>query len=164
MRAVGSPAPVGAVALAPLVDGVVEELRAANGGAPLPVVVAGSLPVVEGQPAKLAHVFRNLLANALEHTRGRAGARIELGQEPHGDQVVIYVADNGSGIPYEYQARIFEPFRRGPDPRGAGLGLGLALVQQIVQQHGGKVWMESTPGEGSVFRFLLPRSESGEPR
>jgi len=160
MRTVGRPGPPRAVELGPLVEGVVDELRAAHGGGDLPIALRSRLAPVEGEPAKLAHVFRNLLANALEHTRHRAEPRIEVGHELHGDQVLVYVADNGTGVPFEYQSRIFEPFRRGPRASGDGLGLGLALVQQIVQQHGGKVWIESSPGAGSVFRCLLPRASA----
>jgi signal transduction histidine kinase len=72
--------------------------------------------------------------------------------------VVLAVRDNGIGIPAQHHHAIFEMFRRVPagDGERAGSGMGLAIVKRIVETHGGQVWVESTPGEGSVFRVRLP--------
>lgn len=78
--------------------------------------------------------------------------------------MVLAVRDNGIGIPAEYHQAIFEMFRRVPDgdDEHAGSGMGLAIVKRIVDTHGGKVWVESTPGEGSVFRVQLPAGSSSD--
>ncbi len=73
-------------------------------------------------------------------------------------EVLFWVRDDGPGVPHAYQTAIFELFRRGPGSAGEGMGLGLALVRQIVEQHGGRVWLESAPAEGATFWVSLPRS------
>ncbi len=158
MQSAGTPEPIRPVATRALVDQVIDEVRSARGAPDLPIALVGTFADVEGQPRKLAHVFRNLIDNAVTHTRGRPDPSIEVGQEARGDDALFWVRDHGPGVPYQYQAAIFEPFRRGPTAAGDGTGLGLALVRQIVEQHGGRVWVESEPGAGATFWVQLPRS------
>jgi signal transduction histidine kinase len=73
------------------------------------------------------------------------------------------VADNGIGMDPEHSERIFEPFKRlHGEERYPGTGIGLAVCQRIITQHGGRIWVDSRPGEGSVFSFTLPAIETGD--
>jgi signal transduction histidine kinase/HAMP domain-containing protein len=109
---------------------------------------------VAADPERVALVLSNLVSNALRHTP-RGGA-VTLSAEPAADAVRFEVVDTGEGIPREYLDRIFERFFRVPGRVAGGVGLGLYLVREIVQAHGGEVGVESRPGEGSRFWFTLP--------
>jgi signal transduction histidine kinase len=123
--------------------------------------VAPDLPVVEGDPHRLAQVVINLLSNAVKFTPSgsvtvRAATAAAGGDVP---AIVVSVADTGTGIAPEDQARVFEQFAQAGDtlsetPRGTGLGL--SICRQIVEHHGGRIWLESEPGRGSTFSFSLP--------
>ncbi len=100
----------------------------------------------------------NLLVNAMhaiEATGRIDGGRIEIETRVQGDEVILEVADDGSGIPAEVLSRIFDPFFT-TKPVGQGTGLGLAISHGIVVDHGGRIEVESTPGQGSRFRVILP--------
>ncbi len=124
--------------------------------------VAVQLPAqpvhVQGDPARLAQVFSNLLNNACKYTP--SGGRVRLAAERRGDEVVVSVEDNGIGIPAEVLPRIFEMFvqaDRSMERMQGGLGIGLTLVKQLVELHGGRVEARSPgPGKGSEFRVALP--------
>jgi len=139
-----------------LANEIVDEIRAAQSDHSVPVKVAGDCGWVYAQQSKIASVFRNLLTNAVRHVRVAEQPTIEIVLERAGGEWSCAVRDNGEGIPLEYQKAIFEPFRRAPGIRSDGLGLGLALVDHIVQHHGGKVWVDSTPGKGAAFHFVIP--------
>jgi two-component system, NtrC family, sensor histidine kinase KinB len=113
------------------------------------------LPNIKADPAKIVWVLVNLIANALRYTD--RGGHISLRAEKIGAFVQISVQDNGIGIPYEYQSRIFEKFVqvKGSGYEG-GSGLGLAISKEIVRAHGGAIWVESEPGKGSTFAFTIP--------
>jgi NtrC-family two-component system sensor histidine kinase KinB len=113
------------------------------------------LPDVRADPNKITWVLTNLVSNALRYTD--SGGHIRATAERVGPQVHISVADDGAGIPYELQPRIFDKFvqAKGEHATG-GSGLGLALCREIVRAHGGTIWVTSTPGEGSTFTFSLP--------
>jgi signal transduction histidine kinase len=117
-------------------------------------------PRVEGSPVRLTQVLVNLLANAAQAMR-RFGL-IAIRIEEHDGRVKILVEDNGEGMPPEVLARIFEPFFTTKPPE-QGSGLGLALSQQIIQEHGGTLRVRSTPGDGSSFTIDLPAAEAVEP-
>jgi signal transduction histidine kinase/HAMP domain-containing protein len=106
---------------------------------------------VEADPERIALVFDNLIGNALRY----AGERIEVAALPLHDRVRFEVADDGPGIPQEYQERIFEKFFRMPGAKGEGIGLGLYISREIVAAHGGEMGVESSPGAGSKFWFTL---------
>jgi signal transduction histidine kinase len=156
MRTVGSSSGAQRVTVSSLVEDVVAELRAARAGEPLPVRVGGNLGEVAFPSEPLRHVFRNLLSNALGHNQGRLGLLVEVGRATRDGDAEFFVRDNGAGIGADVRARIFEPFRRGPEAMGEGLGLGLALVRTIITQAGGQIFLESAPGKGATFRFTLP--------
>ena len=99
-------------------------------------------------------VIDNLISNALRYTV--AGDRVDLSARCTRRWVTIEVADTGCGIDYAYQHRVFEPFVQGAGP-GGGAGLGLAICKEIVQQHGGRIGLQSVPGQGATFSIELPR-------
>lgn len=117
-----------------------------------------SLFTVRGDETQLTSMFANLVENAVKYTP--PGGGVEVAAESDGNEVVVRVSDTGIGIPEEYLARIFERFYRVDKARSkqtGGTGLGLSIVRHIAENHGGRVTVESTPGEGSAFTVYLPR-------
>jgi NtrC-family two-component system sensor histidine kinase KinB len=121
-------------------------------GIALKVEVQGPLPRLQADQAQLDRVLDNLIDNALRHT-ARDG-QIRLQARRHGERVIISVEDNGEGIAYGQQGRIFEPFVQVGRKKG-GAGLGLALCKEIVQLHGGRMGVYSRPGQGTQFYMAL---------
>ena len=122
-------------------------------------VTVGSLPVVRADRSNLCRVFQNLIGNAVKFTRGD-DPRVSIEAEPEGSMWRISVRDNGIGMDTASCERIFEPFRRlHGEEDYPGTGIGLAVCERIVEQHGGRIWVSSTPGEGSVFSFTMPAAE-----
>lgn len=117
--------------------------------------LAGELPSIKADVNKITWVLTNLISNSLRYTD--ANGFIRLSAEPAGSQVYISVTDNGAGIPYEYQSRIFDKFVQVKTERAlGGSGLGLAICKEIVRAHGGTLWVDSQPGNGSTFTFSVP--------
>ena len=116
----------------------------------------GPGPVVSADPTQMLQLLQNLIANAIRHRSERPPeVRVEAGEEEAG--WVVSVRDNGIGIPPAHREQVFELFRRLNRPAGGeGNGVGLAVCKRIVERHGGRIWVESEPGRGSVFRFFLP--------
>ncbi|WP_226021931.1 PAS domain S-box protein [Halomicrobium salinisoli] len=137
-------------------------------------ITVEDLPRVEGDAGQLRQVFQNLLDNAIEYS-GDEPPRIHVAAErckgqsasirtdnttESGDRWLVSVSDNGIGIDPDDADRVFEVFQRlHSRDEHDGTGIGLALVERIVERHGGEVWVESEPGEGSTFRFTLPYVE-----
>ncbi|MGE5514574.1 MAG: sensor histidine kinase [Bacteroidota bacterium] len=121
------------------------------------VICVGALPRVRGDAVQLQQVLVNLIGNALKFQPPGQTPRVEIEARPGEDCWTISVRDNGIGIAPEYADEIFGMFRRlhggGAYP---GTGIGLALVKRIVEAHGGRIWVESTPGAGSTFCLTLP--------
>lgn len=117
--------------------------------------IDGDEPSVRADANKIAWVLSNLVSNALRYV-GRGG-RIALRANDDGSWVRLAVADDGPGIPQEYQSRIFQKFVQVGDRESEGSGLGLAICKEIVRAHGGTIWVESEPGRGSTFVFTLPK-------
>jgi two-component system phosphate regulon sensor histidine kinase PhoR len=114
---------------------------------------------VRADADRLRQVFLNLLDNAIKYTQ--AGGQICIRARPTNGEVEVCVADNGPGIAPEHLPRVFERFYRVDKARSrelGGTGLGLSIVKHIVQAHGGRVWAESEPGNGSRFYFTLPKA------
>lgn len=128
------------------------------GGRAIHLHLPEQAPRVWADPLQLREVFANLVSNAVRYLDKEPG-RVEIDCRPDGDFYQFCVADNGPGIPDSIRARIFEPFVRGPATAGRaeGTGLGLHFVRTIIEQGGGRVWVESTPGQGSRFWFTVPR-------
>jgi len=121
--------------------------------------VPEELPNVKADDNKITWVLTNLISNALRYTHSKGNIR--LSAESFGPYVQISVSDDGPGIPYEYQSKIFDKFVQiKSDKVLGGSGLGLAICKEMVRAHGGTIWVDSVPGEGSTFTFTLPIGES----
>lgn len=122
------------------------------------VVTREPLPRVHGDPALLHQVLMNLVGNAVKYTRPRTPGRIVVGcQGRENDSVVLKVADNGVGFDPAQAGKLFGVFQRlHSQEEFEGTGIGLAIVQRIVERHKGRTWAESRPGEGATFYFTLP--------
>ncbi len=127
----------------------------------LVVRVPDDLPLVEADPHRVGQVLRNLLNNALDFTP--QGGQVTLTAWPDRKWVSVQVCDTGPGIAPEHLPYVFERFYRADKSRTratGGAGLGLAIVKQLVEAHGGRVWVESTLGAGTTFGFTLPLDSS----
>ena len=122
----------------------------------LELTIPDDLPQVLGNPVHMRQMLSNLVGNAIKYTP--EGGVINVRARAKGDQTILQVSDNGPGIPHADQAYIFDKFyRAGNVPVGVmGTGLGLAIVKSIVENHQGRIWVESVPGEGSTFTIVLP--------
>jgi two-component system sensor histidine kinase/response regulator len=150
---------VAPTAPAALLQEIVHEwrLRFQQEGISCRVDVADDVPVFEADPTLLRRVFANLIQNAVTHT-ARA-VELQLLARADSNGVLFTVADNGPGIPKEYQELIFRKFEqvRTPNaPRVRSSGLGLAFCKLAVEAHGGRIWVQSEEGKGSAFHFWLP--------
>ena len=120
-----------------------------------------ALPMVMGDAAQLTQLFQNLIANAIKFQAGQP-PQIAVRAEPEGEFWRFEVQDNGIGIAPEYFDRIFVMFQRlHSRSTYPGTGIGLAICKKIVERHGGRIWVESAPGQGTVFKFTLSK-ETGE--
>jgi PAS domain S-box-containing protein len=119
------------------------------------VEIQSDLPPVFGDPAQLIQVFDNLVANALRYGCSSDAPQIRIGASTEEGEVRLFVHDNGPGIPPQYQQRIFGLFEQFGE-RGEGTGVGLAIVQRIVEFHRGRVWVESATGQGATFWVAFP--------
>lgn len=117
----------------------------------------GTLPQIECSPSQLNQVFLNLFNNAAQAIEGTGRIYVHTSNEAHG--VAIRVLDTGSGMSEEVRARIFEPFFT-TKPVGKGTGLGLSIVFRIIEDHGGRIEVRSTPGKGSEFVIRLPLKQA----
>jgi len=140
----------------------VESLQGAaksRGIAILGPVEDGPPAAVEADPLRLQQVLWNLINNALKFTR--RGGTVRAGVEAGGETVLVYVEDNGIGIPADELPHVFDRFRQ-VDPsvtrEQPGMGIGLSISKTIIERHGGEIWARSEPGRGSRFAFTLPRA------
>lgn len=141
-------------------DAVLAEALA-NLAAPLEesraVVTSDPLPTVPADRTQLLQVFQNLVSNALKYRSART-PRIHVSAEDQGAEWRFSVRDNGIGIAPQYADRIFKIFQRLHTRRDyPGTGIGLAVCKKVVERHGGRIWVESEPEEGSTFSFTLPK-------
>lgn len=118
------------------------------------------MPTVAVDQVQMSQCFQNLLENALKY-RGAEPPRILISSQVVGSDWVITVADNGIGIAEPHLQEIFEIFRRlHTAEEYPGTGIGLGVCRRIIERHGGRIWVESQPGEGSAFKFALPRTRT----
>lgn len=119
-------------------------------------VVVGDLPSVFADETRLGMVFQNLIGNAIKF-RGTQPPRVEIAARPSDGGWEFSVSDNGMGFSPKDSERVFQMFQRlNTRTTHEGNGIGLAICKRIVQQHGGRIWVEPKPGEGCTFRFTLP--------
>jgi len=120
-----------------------------------------TLPTVEAHEIRLIQLFQNLVSNAIKY-RSKAPPRIAISAARLDGEWLFAVEDNGIGIRPEYAQQVFGIFKRLHGHTYPGTGIGLAICQRIVERYGGRIWVESTPGEGSKFCFTLPASAAEE--
>ncbi|MBN2475149.1 MAG: PAS domain S-box protein [Pirellulales bacterium] len=150
------------VPLADLVENLLPMFAEAVAAKGVQLDVAPALPTLYGDPKRLQEVMQNLLENALKYLGDQTRPRIEIGARQDDAETVCYVRDNGMGIDPRYQEKVFGLFDQ-LDPNAEGTGIGLALVRQIVEVHGGRIWCESEgPGKGTTFYFSLPRQQEAD--
>jgi len=142
--------------LGPEVTRLIKELRAAEPDRPLELKIK-ELPPAFGDVSLLRQVLANLLANAFKFTRLKEKAVIEVGGGSVAGETIYYVKDNGIGFDMRYRDKLFGVFQRlHPIGEFEGTGVGLAIVQRILQRHAGRVWAEGKVNEGATFFFTLP--------
>lgn len=159
-------------ALAP----VIEQLLALNGPfaatrhVALSAEVPDTLPPVTADREKLSHVLGNLVGNAIHFTGaaggGRVWVRVEHRAGAGGAELWVEVGDTGIGISPEHHELVFREFAQvdaSPSRRHHGTGLGLAIARRLVELHGGRIWVDSTLGEGARFHFSIPQPTAGAP-
>jgi PAS domain S-box-containing protein len=141
-------------ALAEALDNLQAEIKASRAE-----VSQGELPLVTGDRNQLVQLFQHLVGNALKYRKADVPLRIHIAAEEKEGGWEFRVTDNGIGIAPRYAERIFQIFQRlhtvGEYP---GTGIGLAICRKIVERHGGRIWVESEPGEGATFYFTLPKT------
>jgi len=126
------------------------------------LVTNDELPTVVADETQLVQLLQNLVGNAIKF-RGGERPHVHVSARPSASECVFAVRDNGIGIAPDYFERIFVIFQR-LHARGEypGTGIGLAVCRRIVERHGGRIWVESAPGQGSTFYFALPKGDGGQ--
>lgn len=146
------------VDLAALARAIVDELRRSDGDRRVELVIPEITTDADARLVRIA--LENLLRNAWKFTRKKTAARIELGVRKDPGETVFFVRDDGIGFDPAFAKRLFQPFQRfHPAGEFEGTGIGLAIVDRIIQHHQGRIWAEATPDGGATFYFTLaPRS------
>lgn len=124
------------------------------------VSLPGRLPPVIADEVALYQILMNLVSNAIKFSGAQEHPMVFVSYRARKHEHEFSVEDNGTGIPEEHQHEIFQAFRRLGNGGPPGSGIGLTIVKRMVLRHGGRIWVESEPGKGSVFRFTLPRRQS----
>lgn len=135
-------------------------IGASREDAKVDIQVVAPLPTVQADPVRCRELLINLITNAIKYN-DKSERRIEIGARREAGEDIVYVRDNGIGIADQFHEQIFKMFKRlhGRDEFGGGAGAGLTICRKIVERHGGRIWLESTPGSGTTFYFTLaPRS------
>jgi len=141
-----------------LVNDVVAKFQGIIGDGDMELVVSHDFPTIYCDAERMQQVLDNLLANAVRFARSADKPRVEVGYEDAGNYHRCYVSDNGVGIDGQHHRKIFDAFQRIAEKGNEeGTGLGLTIVQRLVEQHRGKVWVESEKGKGATFYFTLPK-------
>ncbi len=124
------------------------------------VITSDTLPLVHANDSRLRQVFQNLISNAIKYRVPQRRPEVHVSVRAAGEEWIFTVRDNGMGLDMMYADKIFGVFQRlHSNSQIEGAGIGLAIVKRIVEQHGGRIWVESEQGRGSTFFFTLPRVE-----
>jgi len=134
------------------------EVKSMAEGKPVFLSLEGDFPVISCERSRTKQIFTNLLENSLKYSNEEI--EIEVGCIDRDGVYEFWVRDNGIGFDVKYHDKIFDPFTR-LERSGEGSGIGLATVKKIVETCRGKIWAESVPGEGSIFRFTIPKERGG---
>ncbi|HUI25155.1 MAG TPA: ATP-binding protein [Candidatus Kryptonia bacterium] len=153
--------PTEVVPLGPMVDKIIDSFRFQIDQKRITIAI-DALPVVIGDPVRLNQAVSNLVDNAIKYMGDRPVRRIEIGASSANGTCTCYVRDSGSGIPKAKHETIFRLFHRLGGGNVPGEGIGLTMVRKIIEKHGGRVWVEAMPDEGSTFFFTLrPATAAG---
>lgn len=118
----------------------------------------GEMPVIEAEPTSMKLIFQNLISNAIKYQKEGASPKIDIQSSETESDWKFSISDNGIGIPDEYKEQVFQLFKRLHSvDEFPGSGMGLATCKKIIEQHGGTIWVESEPGEGSTFYFRISK-------
>ena len=144
--------------LGALLHGIVDsfDLQARMQGQILTLNLPPDLPPVDADPQRARQVVANLVSNALRHSSATE-VLIAVSTAEQAHEVRVAVEDNGTGIPEEELPHVFDRFWRGESTREMGSGLGLAIARELVRAHGGRIWVVSSPSQGTTFSFTLPQ-------
>lgn len=139
-----------------VVDAVAEDLKSLLDSQRVELRRTGHLPVVTGDTVRIRQVFQNLIANAVKYN-DKPVKWVEVGCDNNRVPPLFYVRDNGIGIAPHHQDAVFQIFKRLHEQNkyGGGAGAGLTITRKIIERHGGRIWLESVPGEGTSFYFTL---------
>jgi len=147
------------VEVSQILDCVLTELQFQLEERGIEFVVPEKLPTIFCDPQRMAQVFSNLITNSIKYMGDTQNPRIEVGCIDKGDHYRFFVKDNGIGIDPKYHQKIFELFQVLKEVKGVeGTGVGLTIVKRIVENHGGRVWVESEKGKGATFYFTIPKT------
>lgn len=148
------------VAISEIIGGAIDNLKASIDESHAVISQESSLPAIAGNFGELVRLYQNLIANALKYRNAERTPVVKLSCKEQDGKWLFGVEDNGIGIASDQFERIFKVFQR-LHGRGAydGTGIGLAVCKKIVEAHGGRIWVESVPGQGSAFYFTLPKSD-----
>ncbi|TAN61513.1 MAG: PAS domain S-box protein, partial [Magnetospirillum sp.] len=128
------------------------------------VTVTENMPVIAGDRSELVRLFQNLVGNAIKYCAPDRKPKVEISWRHHGAEWIVAVRDNGIGIARDDLQRVFGIFQRLVSRElYEGTGIGLAVCRKIAEHHGGRIWVESEPGEGSTFLVAFPKAGLGEP-
>ncbi|AZQ43259.1 ATP-binding protein [Nonlabens ponticola] len=119
------------------------------------IIIDDQMPDLYGDASMIYQLFANLISNALKYSSKKENPVVEIGSKNDGEKEIYFVKDNGIGFDQEYATKIFGVFSRLFKDEYEGTGVGLAIVQRVVIKHGGEIWAQGTPNEGSVFKFYL---------
>jgi PAS domain S-box-containing protein len=121
------------------------------------IIIEGRLPIIVGEPTRLAQLFQNLLDNAIKYM-DKPNGKVIIDCLEHDGQWTFRMSDNGPGIEQKYYEKIFQIFQTlAPRDESENTGIGLALVKRIVEMNGGRIWLESELGKGTTFWFTIPK-------
>lgn len=151
------------VNLSDVIDTVLDDLSLTIKQNKAEINVPSDLPSVQADVGQVQRVFLNLLSNAIKFQKPSVTPKVDISFVEHTDEYHIAIKDNGIGIDKKFQKRIFQIFQRlHTSDDYSGTGIGLAIVQKIVNIHNGKIWFESKIGSGSTFTFSLPKNQMNE--